>query len=119
VFHDFGTEFTVFDVNSEEPRTGIVESISNVLQLEIVTGKGEIIMYSAPIHAVLRMTRFTLDTFMENLDSWIMVRISEFEYARVHTMIGRLLFGFVNSGTRVDSLAKKCVAILNRSLYCM
>jgi len=29
VFRDFGPEFTIFDVNDEEPRTGIVQSISN------------------------------------------------------------------------------------------
>lgn len=56
--------------------------------------------YSAPVHAVIGMAGFSLDNFVDNPDSWSLVRFSEYGYARVHATTQLLLFEFVNSDTR-------------------
>lgn len=56
--------------------------------------------YSAPVHAVIGMAGFSLDKFVDKPDSWSLVRMSEYGYARVHATTQLLLFEFVSSDTR-------------------
>lgn len=41
--------------------------------------------YKAPVHAIIGMAGFRLDTFPPQVGSWSISRISKFGYARVHT----------------------------------
>ncbi|XP_062173748.1 probable inactive purple acid phosphatase 27 [Alnus glutinosa] len=56
--------------------------------------------YSAPVHAVIDMAGFTLDKFSNQVDSWSLSRISQFEYLRGHATKKELNLKFVNSDTK-------------------
>ncbi|WOH04412.1 hypothetical protein DCAR_0623821 [Daucus carota subsp. sativus] len=55
--------------------------------------------YQAPVHAVIGMAGFSLDSFPSTASSWSLTRISEFGYARVHATRTDLNFEFVNANT--------------------
>lgn len=57
--------------------------------------------YSAPVYAVIGMAGFTLDKFSSHVESWSLVRISEFGYLRAHATRNDLNLEFVTSDTRV------------------
>ncbi|XP_071720611.1 probable inactive purple acid phosphatase 27 isoform X1 [Rutidosis leptorrhynchoides] len=48
--------------------------------------------YTAPVHAIIGMAGFRLDTFPPQAGSWSTSRISKFGYARVHTTKTQLNF---------------------------
>ncbi|KAL0370890.1 UNVERIFIED_CONTAM: putative inactive purple acid phosphatase 27 [Sesamum angustifolium] len=56
--------------------------------------------YSAPVHAVIGMAGFTLDSFSKNDNSWSLCRISEFGYIRAHATKEELIVEFVNAESR-------------------
>ncbi|XP_078156852.1 putative inactive purple acid phosphatase 27 [Carex rostrata] len=55
--------------------------------------------YTAPIHVIVGMAGFSLDSFPINVNSWSLARISEFGFARASTTRNNLQFEFVNSTT--------------------
>ncbi|KAJ4972210.1 hypothetical protein NE237_005309 [Protea cynaroides] len=63
--------------------------------------------YSAPVHAVIGMAGFSLDQFPSNasVNSWSLVRISDFGYVRFHATVGELSAELViaNNQTVEDS----------------
>ncbi|KAL3814765.1 hypothetical protein ACJIZ3_016033 [Penstemon smallii] len=56
--------------------------------------------YTAPVHAVIGMAGFKLDSFSTNDNRWSLVRISEFGYLRLHAKKEELKVEFVNAGSR-------------------
>ncbi|GKA38719.1 probable inactive purple acid phosphatase 27 [Tanacetum coccineum] len=48
--------------------------------------------YEAPVHAIIGMAGFRLDSFPPTASSWSLSRISEYGYARVHTTKKQLNF---------------------------
>lgn len=56
--------------------------------------------YEAPVHAIIGMAGFRLDSFPPTAGSWSLSRISEYGYARVHTTKKQLNFEFVNAYTK-------------------
>ncbi|PSS26490.1 Inactive purple acid phosphatase 27 precursor [Actinidia chinensis var. chinensis] len=56
--------------------------------------------YSAPVHAVIGMAGFSLDTFPSSADGWSLSRISKFGYVRVYATKQDLTFEYVNANTR-------------------
>ncbi|KAI3450185.1 hypothetical protein Pfo_006850 [Paulownia fortunei] len=56
--------------------------------------------YTAPVHAVIGMAGFKLDSFTENDNSWSLSRISEFGYIRAHATKEELKVEFVNADSR-------------------
>ncbi|CAI9102860.1 OLC1v1001214C1 [Oldenlandia corymbosa var. corymbosa] len=57
--------------------------------------------YTAPVHAVIGMAGFALDSFPNSVENWSLVRVSEFGYVRVHATKNDLTLEFVNSGTKI------------------
>lgn len=55
--------------------------------------------YQAPVHAVIGMAGFSLDSFPSTASNWSLKRISEFGYVRVHATKTDLNFEFVNAKT--------------------
>ncbi|KAL2329298.1 hypothetical protein Fmac_022725 [Flemingia macrophylla] len=51
--------------------------------------------YSAPVHVVVGMAGFTLDTFPDKVESWSLIRISEYGYFRAHATRNDLNLEFV------------------------
>lgn len=51
-------------------------------------------MYSAPVHVIIGMSGFELDSFITMAKSWSLVRISKFGYVRVHATTGKILVQF-------------------------
>ncbi|XP_052172070.1 nucleotide pyrophosphatase/phosphodiesterase-like [Diospyros lotus] len=56
--------------------------------------------YTAPVHAVIGMAGFSLDSFPNNADSWSLARISKYGYIRVHATREDLRVEYVNANTR-------------------
>lgn len=56
--------------------------------------------YKAPVHAIIGMAGFSLDSFPPAAESWSLIRISKFGYARVHATKTDLKFEYVNANTR-------------------
>ncbi|KAI3697484.1 hypothetical protein L6452_30547 [Arctium lappa] len=56
--------------------------------------------YQAPVHAIIGMAGFKLDSFPSKAGSWSLSRITQFGYARVHTTMTELNFEFVNANTK-------------------
>ncbi|GMH02520.1 hypothetical protein Nepgr_004359 [Nepenthes gracilis] len=56
--------------------------------------------YTAPVHVIIGMAGFTLDSFTSNPSSWSLVRLSEFGYSKVQATPNSLLFQLVNAHTR-------------------
>ncbi|KAJ0957147.1 putative phosphodiesterase I [Helianthus annuus] len=56
--------------------------------------------YEAPVHAIIGMAGFKLDSFPPKAGRWSISRISEFGYARIHTTKTQLDFEFVNAYTK-------------------
>ncbi|KAJ3669229.1 hypothetical protein LUZ60_011179 [Juncus effusus] len=48
--------------------------------------------YTAPVHVIVGMAGFSLDSFPKNVNSWSLARFSEFGIARVHSTKNDLLF---------------------------
>ncbi|KAJ0792612.1 putative phosphodiesterase I [Helianthus annuus] len=68
--------------------------------------------YEAPVHAIIGMAGFKLDSFPPKAGRWSISRISEFGYARVHTTKTQLDFEVFNK-TMVQNF-KLCILIFNR-----
>lgn len=58
-------------------------------------------MYYAPVHVIIGMSGFALDSFMEMPKIWSLVRISEFGYVKVHAVAGQLLVQFKLTDGRI------------------
>ncbi|KAL2225462.1 UNVERIFIED_CONTAM: putative inactive purple acid phosphatase 27 [Sesamum indicum] len=56
--------------------------------------------YSAPVHAVIGMAGFTLDSFSTNDNSWSLCRISQFGYIRAHATKEELIVEFIDAESR-------------------
>lgn len=56
--------------------------------------------YEAPVHAIIGMAGFRLDSFPPTAGSWSLSRISEYGYVKVHTTKKQLDFEFVNAYTK-------------------
>ncbi|KAK1370470.1 Purple acid phosphatase [Heracleum sosnowskyi] len=56
--------------------------------------------YKAPVHAIIGMAGFKLDSFSSTAESWSLKRISEFGYVRVNATKTDLNFEYVNANTR-------------------
>ncbi|KAI4323479.1 hypothetical protein L6164_023078 [Bauhinia variegata] len=55
--------------------------------------------YSAPVHVVIGMGGFTLDSFPKRVPNWSLVRISKYGYLRASATKQEIKLEFVNSGT--------------------
>ncbi|XP_078182852.1 nucleotide pyrophosphatase/phosphodiesterase-like isoform X2 [Carex rostrata] len=55
--------------------------------------------YTAPVHVIVGMAGFSLDSFPSNVKGWSLARNSEYGFARVSTTRNNLQFEFVNSTT--------------------
>ncbi|KAF3330730.1 putative inactive purple acid phosphatase 27 [Carex littledalei] len=55
--------------------------------------------YTAPVHVIVGMAGFSLDSFPSNVKGWSLARFSEYGFARVSTTRNNLQFEFVNSTT--------------------
>ncbi|KAK1360460.1 Purple acid phosphatase [Heracleum sosnowskyi] len=55
--------------------------------------------YQAPVHAVIGMAGFSLDSFPSTASAWSLKRISDFGYARVDATKTDLNFEYVNANT--------------------
>ncbi|KAF7836159.1 putative inactive purple acid phosphatase 27 [Senna tora] len=56
--------------------------------------------YSAPVHAIIGMAGFSLDSFPNNVNDWSLIRISKFGYLRAHATRNELKLEFVNANTK-------------------
>ncbi|XP_042480536.1 probable inactive purple acid phosphatase 27 [Macadamia integrifolia] len=55
--------------------------------------------YKAPVHAIIGMAGFKLDGFNDTVDSWSMVRISEFGYTRFRATRKEIRVKLMNANT--------------------
>ncbi|XP_043692990.1 probable inactive purple acid phosphatase 27 [Telopea speciosissima] len=56
--------------------------------------------YKAPVHAIIGMAGFSLDGFTDNVNSWSLVRISDFGYTRLRATKKEISVKFVNANTK-------------------